>query len=128
MNLMPTLIRVSNVDQSIQFYSEVLGLHLQRKKDYPAGRFTLASLGYDESKHSTIELSQVWGSDSLVDPRTNGNIFVEVDDTLRACHDSKYLKGEVMRLDTHEDLPFTLIAIVKDPDGHLVNIVEREVF
>lgn len=127
MKLMPTLIRVSNVDQSIQFYSEALGLDVKRKKDYPAGRFTLASLGYDDSHTPTLELSQIWGENRLSKPLSSGDILIEVDDALRACYDSKYVKGEVIRLIPHTKQPLTLTAIVKDPDGHIVNLVEREI-
>ncbi|NRB41206.1 MAG: VOC family protein [Pseudomonadales bacterium] len=124
MNVMPTLLRVSNVDQSIQFYTQVLGLQLLRKQDYPAGRFTLASLGYDDEEPSSIELSHNWAEDDSLAVFVKGRLRLEVDDAIKVCDQSKYAKGEVLRY-TVDKQHHSVQAIIKDPDGHVIKVVER---
>ncbi len=126
MKTVPALLRVSNVDQSISFYREVFGMHLLQKRDYPAGRFTCASLGYDFKDGSQIELSQQWGGDDVAQYGApyNQKLLLEVDDATRVYDHSKYVKGEVlMSLRTNEQS--TEEAVVKDPDGYIIHAVER---
>lgn len=124
--MMPTLLRVSNIDQSIQFYTEVLGMQLLRKRDYPAGRFTLASLGYDDEESSAIELSHNWAMEAS-DPSIGKNSLVlEVGNASQVCESSKYAKGEVLPIDVMADDAIDVIdALLKDPDGYLVSVVEK---
>lgn len=123
MTVIPALLQVSNVDQSIAFYTQVLGLHLIRKQDYPAGRFTLASLGYGDAVISSVELSHNWGLDNekIIKPE---KLKLEVNNAIKVCGESKYAKGEVIGFLEHAKAQATT-AILKDPDGHIINIVEK---
>ena len=114
------------MDQSISFYTEVFGMHLIQKKDYPAGRFTFASLGYDNGDDSLIELSQKWGVDELCQSalELSETLSIEVDDATHVCDNSKYVKGEVLmsqglRTNCDEE------AFVKDPDGYIIHVIEK---
>ena len=124
MSTMPTLLRVSNVDQSIQFYTEVFGMQLLRKQDYPAGRFTLASLGYNDEDPSEIELSHNWGIDATIADQVSPQIKLEVNDAIKVCDDSKYAKGEVLRYLVDKQ-HHSAEAVVKDPDGYVIEVVQR---
>lgn len=121
MKEMPTLLRVNDVDQSIKFYTEVFGLQLLRKQDYPAGRFTVASLGYNEEQPSAIELSHRWGG-NMSNPWCIRQLKLEVEDTSEACSNTKYVRGEVVR---RTGVGLSKTALVKDPDGHLIKMVKR---
>lgn len=123
MMIMPTLLHVSNVDQSIQFYTEVFGLQLLRKQDYPLGRFTIASLGYDDEEPSAIELSHNWGVDD--DESHKGRLMLEVENSLKVCDESKYAKGEVICF-PFDQLHQNAEALVKDPDGNLIQVIEKQ--
>ena len=124
MSTMPKLLHVSNVDQSIQFYTEVFGMQLLRKQDFPDGRYTLASLGYNDDDPSEIELSHNWGADSPESASSAAAMRLMVDDAIKVCDDSKYAKGEVLRYFVDKE-HHSAEAVLKDPDGYIIEVVQQ---
>jgi len=86
MRLLHTMLRTGDLDRAIAFYSDVLGMKLLRRKDYPEGKFTLAFIGYgDEASNSVIELTYNWGVSQYELGTAYGHIAIEVDDVYAAC-------------------------------------------
>ena len=128
MRILHTMLRVGNLDASIVFYTEVLGMRLLRRKDYPEGKFTLAFLGYDdESKAAAIELTYNWGVDTYERGNAFGHIAIEVADAYAACADIKARGGHVSREAGPMKGGTSLIAFVDDPDGYKIELIERKV-
>ena len=130
MRLLHAMLRVTNIERSIQFYTEVLGMQLLRKQDYPEGRFTLAFVGYGpESEHAVIELTYNWDTDHYDLGNAFGHIAIAVEDAYKACELIKEKGGIV----TREAGPMkygllmggsTVIAFVKDPDGYMIELIQ----
>ncbi|MFQ5582115.1 MAG: lactoylglutathione lyase, partial [Mariprofundaceae bacterium] len=98
MRLLHTMIRVGDLDRSIAFYTEVLGMKLLRKKDYPGGKFTLAFVGYDdEDRTAVIELTHNWDTDSYDLGNGFGHVAIGVDDIYATCDRIRASGGEVTR-------------------------------
>ena len=98
MRLLHTMLRVGNLEKSLDFYQNVLGMTLLRKKDYPEGRFTLAFVGYGaESEHTVIELTHNWDTAAYDLGNAYGHIAIEVDDACAACERVKAKGGKVVR-------------------------------
>ncbi len=127
MRLLHTMIRTGNLDRAIDFYTNVLGMKLLRRKDYPEGRFTLAFVGYgDESAHTAIELTYNWGVESY-DPGTGfGHIAIEVDDVYAACDEIRRRGGNVVREAGPMKGGDTVIAFVADPDGYKIELIGKK--
>jgi len=124
MRLLHTMLRTGNLDRAIAFYTEVLGMRLLRKADYPEGKFTLAFLGYgDETSNSVIELTYNWGVSSYEIGTAYGHIAVEVDDVYRACAEIKAKGGRVIREAGPMNAGSTIIAFVADPDGYMIELI-----
>ena len=124
MRLLHTMLRVSDLNQSVRFYTDVLGMRLLRQKDYPEGKFTLAFLGYgDESQHTAIELTHNWDTNSYDLGNGFGHIAVEVEDVYQACQKIKDLGGEIVREAGPMKHSTTILAFVKDPDGYLIELL-----
>lgn len=126
MRLLHTMLRVTNLDQSIDFYTDVLGMTLLRKEDYPEGRFTLAFLGYgDESEHTALELTHNWDTNQYDLGNAYGHIAIEVDDVYEACEHIQQKGGEVVRPagPMKNSTSGTILAFVKDPDGYLIELL-----
>ena len=126
MRMLHTMIRVGDLQKSIDFYADVLGMKLLRKKDYPDGKFTLAFVGYgDEAEHTVIELTYNWDTDHYDLGEGYGHIAIEVDDCVQACVDVRNRGGTV----TYEAVPLPgsdeVIAFVSDPDGYSIELIER---
>jgi len=118
------MIRVRDLDQSVDFYTKILGMKLLRKKDYPEGRFTLAFIGYsDESKQSAIELTHNWDQDSYDLGTGFGHIAIEVQDVYEACKRIKEKGGIVTREAGPMKHGSTVLAFVKDPDGYAIELL-----
>ena len=118
MRILHTMLRVGNLDASIAFYTEILGMRLLRRKDYPEGKFTLAFVGYDdESKAAAIELTHNWGVESYDRGTGYGHIALEVPDAYAACAEIKQRGGNVSREAGRMKGGTTVIAFVDDPDG-----------
>ena len=126
MRLLHTMIRVGDLDRSIAFYTEVLGMKLLRRKDYPDGKFTLAFVGYgDESEHAVIELTHNWETKSYEIGSGFGHIAVAVADAYKACEDVKAKGGKVTRPAGPMKHGGSVIAFVEDPDGYKIEFIER---
>jgi lactoylglutathione lyase len=128
MRILHTMVRVGDLDKSIKFYADVLGMKLLSKDDYPTGKFSLAFLGYDdEAVSSVIELTYNWGVENYDIGNAYGHIALEVDDVYEATAKIKELGGTVTREAGPMKGGTTVIAFVKDPDGYPIELVEKKV-
>ena len=126
MRLLHTMIRVGDLDRSIAFYTEILGMKLLRRKDYPDGKFTLAFVGYgDEADHTVIELTHNWDTKSYEIGNGFGHIAVAVPDAYKACEDVKAKGGKVTRPAGPMKHGGSVIAFVEDPDGYKIEFIQR---
>jgi lactoylglutathione lyase len=126
MRMLHTMIRVGDLDRSIDFYTNVLGMQLLRKKDYPDGKFTLAFVGYgDEADHTVIELTHNWDTDSYDLGNGFGHIALAVDNAAAACDMIRERGGNVVREAGPMKHGTTVIAFVEDPDGYKIELIER---
>ncbi|WP_018152497.1 lactoylglutathione lyase [Leeia oryzae] len=126
MRLLHTMIRVGNLDRSIAFYTDVLGMKLLRRDDYPDGRFTLAFVGYgDETDHTVIELTHNWDTESYDLGNGFGHLAVQVPDAYAACDAVRAKGGKVTREAGPMKHGKTVIAFVEDPDGYKIEFIQR---
>ncbi|MGB5438740.1 MAG: lactoylglutathione lyase [Gammaproteobacteria bacterium] len=127
MRLLHTMLRVGNLDQSIEFYTRVLGMKLLRRKDYPDGKFTLAFVGYgDESDHTAIELTHNWDTASYDLGDGYGHIAIEVDDVYAAVEELQSRGGKVIRPAGPMNAGTTIIAFIEDPDGYQIELIGKK--
>lgn len=127
MRLLHTMLRVGDLDRSLAFYTDVLGMKLLRRSDYPDGRFTLAFVGYGpESSEAVIELTHNWGVDRYELGGGYGHIAVEVDDAYAACAAVAAKGGKVTRPAGPMKHGSTVIAFVEDPDGYKIEFIEKK--
>jgi lactoylglutathione lyase len=125
MRLLHTMLRVGNLEESLKFYCEVLGMKLLRQKEYPDGKFTLAFVGYgDESDHTVIELTYNWGVEQYNLGDAYGHIAIGVDDIYGTCNEIKARGGKVVREPGPMKHGSTVIAFVQDPDGYKVELIQ----
>lgn len=126
MRLLHTMVRVGNLQQSIEFYTEVLGMRLLRQKDYPEGRFTLAFVGYGEESDTTvIELTHNWDTDSYELGTGYGHIAIGAPDIYALCDEIKRRGGNVTREPGPMKHGTSVIAFVTDPDGYKIELIQR---
>lgn len=124
MRLLHTMLRVGNLEESLRFYCDVLGMKLLRQKDYPEGKFTLAFVGYgDESDHTVLELTYNWGVEKYELGNAYGHIAIGVDDIYATCDRIKKLGAKVVREPGPMKHGSTVIAFVEDPDGYKVELI-----
>lgn len=127
MRLLHTMLRVGNLDKSLDFYTRVLGMQLLRKNDYPEGKFTLAFVGYGaESEQAVIELTYNWGGDKYDLGNAYGHIALEVDDAYAACDKIREAGGKVVREAGPMKHGNTVIAFVDDPDGYKIELIQSK--
>jgi lactoylglutathione lyase len=127
MRLLHTMLRVGDLDRSIAFYSNLLGMKVLRREDYPDGRFTLAFVGYADEKDGTvIELTQNWDTKSYDLGTAFGHIAIEVDDAYAACEKIKAQGGNVVREAGPMKHGTTVIAFVEDPDGYKIEFIQKK--
>lgn len=127
MRILHTMFRVGDLDRSIGFYTEVLGMKLLRKKDYPDGRFTLAFVGYgDETDNTVIELTHNWDTDSYDLGSGYGHIALEVDDVYEAAEQIRKRGGRILRDAGPMNAGTTIIAFVADPDGYPIELIGKK--
>lgn len=125
MRLLHTMLRVGDLERSLRFYVDVLGMRLLRRKDYPGGRFTLAFVGYgDESDTSVLELTHNWDTDHYEIGSGYGHIALGVDDIHAVCDGIRARGGNVVREPGPMKNGSTVIAFVEDPDGYRVELIE----
>ncbi len=125
MRVLHTMIRVGDLERSLRFYTEVLGMRLLRKKDYEAGRFTLAFVGYgDEEETSVIELTHNWDTQSYDLGNGFGHIAIEVEDAYVTCGEIKARGGKVVREAGPMKHGTTVLAFVEDPDGYKIELIQ----
>ena len=128
MRILHTMLRVGDLERSIKFYTDVLGMHQLRRRDYPGGRFTLAFLGYqDESEAAALELTYNWGVDRYELGTGYGHVAIEVEDVYKACDEVKRRSGVVTREAGPMKHGTTVIAFVQDPDGYKIELIQRKV-
>jgi lactoylglutathione lyase len=121
------MLRVGDLDTSIGFYTQVLGMQLLRRKDYPEGEFTLAFVGYgDEADNTVIELTHNWGTSSYDLGEGYGHIAIEVDDVYAAADEVKQRGGKIIREAGPMNAGTTIIAFVEDPDGYQIELIGRK--
>ncbi len=126
MRLLHTMIRTGDLDRSIAFYTDVMGMKLLRRKDYPSGKFTNAFVGYgDERDHSAIELTYNWGVDHYELGTGFGHIALEVDDVYQAVDEIKRRGGKILREAGPMNAGTTIIAFVADPDGYPIELIGK---
>ena len=127
MRILHTMLRVGNLERSIDFYTQVLGMRELRRKDYPEGRFTLAFVGYgSEADTAVLELTHNWDTPSYELGTGFGHIAVEVDDAYAACEAVKQLGGKVTREAGPMKHGTTVIAFVEDPDGYKIEFIQKK--
>jgi lactoylglutathione lyase len=121
------MLRVGDLEASIRFYTQVLGMQLLRRKDYPDGEFTLAFVGYgDEADNTVIELTHNWGTGSYAVGTGFGHIAIEVDDVYTAVDEVQARGGKVIRAAGPMNAGTTIIAFVEDPDGYQIELLGRK--
>lgn len=127
MRLLHTMLRVGNLEKSLDFYTRVLGMHLLRKNDYPEGKFTLAFVGYGpETEQAVIELTYNWDVDKYELGTGYGHIALEVEDAYAACDKIRDAGGKVVRDAGPMKHGSTMIAFVEDPDGYKIELIQRK--
>ncbi|AWB35271.1 lactoylglutathione lyase [Orrella marina] len=126
MRILHTMLRVGDLDRSIDFYTSVLGMRLLRRKDYPGGRFTLAFVGYqDESEGAVLELTHNWDTPTYDLGTGYGHIALQVENAAQACDRVREKGGKVTREAGPMKHGTTVIAFVEDPDGYKIEFIER---
>lgn len=127
MRILHTMIRVGNLEKSIRFYTEVLGMKLLRQKDYPDGEFTLAFIGYgEEAENTVIELTYNWGTDRYELGEGFGHIALEVDDVYQAAEEIHKRGGKIIREPGPMNAGTTIIAFIEDPDGYAIELIGKK--
>ena len=126
MRVLHTMIRVNDLDRSLAFYTDVLGMKLLRKKDYPSGEFTLAFVGYgDEESSAVIELTYNWGRSSYTLGDAFGHIAIGATDIAAVCDKVRAAGFKVTREPGPMKHGGSVIAFVEDPNGYKIELIER---
>jgi len=126
MRMLHTMLRVGDLERSLRFYTDVLGMRLLRRNDYPDGKFTLAFVGYgDEADSTVLELTHNWGVDKYELGSAYGHIALAVEDARKACEEVKRRGGKVTREAGPMKHGHTVIAFIEDPDGYKIELIER---
>lgn len=127
MRILHTMLRVGDLDKSIAFYTDVLGMKLLRRNDYPEGKYTLAFIGYqDEADGAVLELTYNWGVSSYELGNAYGHIAIEVADAYKACETVRERGGKVIREAGARTGSATVLAFIEDPDGYKIEFIQRK--
>jgi lactoylglutathione lyase len=125
MRLLHTMLRVGDLERSLRFYTEVLGMGLLRRKDYPEGRFTLAFVGYGSERDATVlELTHNWDTAAYDLGEGYGHIAIGVEDIVATCTAIAARGGKVVRPPGPMQHGSTVIAFVEDPDGYRIELIQ----
>lgn len=126
MRILHTMLRVNNLDESVEFYKNFFGMQLLRKHDFPEGKFSLAFIGYgNEQDHTVIELTHNWDTSSYDLGNGYGHIAIEVDDAYKVCEEIKSKGGKVVREPGPMMHGTTVIAFIEDPNGYKVELIQK---
>ncbi|MDO8314787.1 MAG: lactoylglutathione lyase [Rugosibacter sp.] len=126
MKILHTMLRVGDLDRSLHFYTEILGMRLLRRADFPAGKFTLAFVGFDDEENSAvIELTYNWGVDHYDIGTAYGHIAIAVPDAAATCEAIRQRGGNITREAGPMKGGSTVIAFVEDPDGYKIELIEK---
>ena len=129
MRLLHTMLRVSDLNRSIQFYTEVLGMRLLRRQEYPKGKYTLAFVGYgDENDNTVIEFTYNWGVSEYELGDAFGHISIEVDDVYTAAEKIRRQGGKVIREPGPMNAGTTVVAFFEDPDGYQIELIAKKTY
>ncbi len=124
MRILHTMLRVTDLEKSLHFYTNILGMKLLRKHDYPEGKFTLAFVGFaDESKQAVLELTYNWDTHHYDIGNAFGHVAIEVDDVYKACEEIRNKGGKIKREAGPMKGGTTVIAFVEDPDGYAIELL-----
>ena len=127
MRMLHTMLRVGNLEKSIAFYTEVLGMKLLRQSQNTEYKYTLAFVGYgDESEHTVLELTYNWGTDSYDLGNAYGHIALEVDNVYDACDKIRAKGGVISREPGPVKGGTTEIAFVRDPDNYAIELIQKK--
>ena len=127
MRMLHTMLRVGNLEKSIEFYTTVLGMQELRRSEYPDGKFTLAFLGYgDEASHTVLELTYNWGVERYELGTAYGHIAIGVADVYESCEKMKQSGGKIIRDAGPMNAGKTIIAFLEDPDGYQIELIGRK--
>jgi lactoylglutathione lyase len=127
MRILHTMLRVGDLERSLRFYTDILGMRLLRRNDYPDGKFTLAFVGYgDEADTAVLELTHNWGVGKYELGNAYGHVAIAVDDAYKACEEVKRRGGNVTREAGPMKHGSTVIAFIEDPDGYKVELIQRK--
>lgn len=124
MRILHTMLRVGDLNKSVDFYTSILGMEELRRKDYPDGKFTLAFIGYGgESENTVLELTYNWGVDRYDLGSAYGHVAIEVPDVYAACEKMRAAGGKVIRDAGPMNAGSTIIAFLEDPDGYQIELI-----
>lgn len=126
MRFLHTMLRVGDLEKSIQFYRDILGMHVLRQQDYPDGKFTLAFLGYGpESEQTVLELTYNWGVSHYELGTAFGHIAINVEDVYKACEEIRKKGGKIVREPGPMKGGTTVLAFVEDPNGYKIELLAK---
>lgn len=127
MRILHAMLRVGNLERSIRFYTDVLGMQVLRRKDYQEGKFTLVFVGYQsEAEGTVLELTHNWETDHYDLGTGFGHIAIEVDNAYEACEKARNLGGRVTREAGPMKHGTTVIAFIEDPDGYKIEFIQKK--
>ena len=129
MRILHSMIRVNNLEESIKFYTQVLGMNLLREKEYPEGKFSLAFLGYgEETEETVIELTYNWDKIEYEHGNAFGHIAIEVDDIYQFCEEIKGKGANIIRDPGPMMGSKLVLAFIEDPNGYKIELIEKGTF
>lgn len=125
MRYLHTMLRVVDLEKSIRFYTDCLGLTLKKRKDYPEGKFTLAFLGNESDEEGFLELTYNWETQHYDKGNAYGHMAFHAPNIYKACEQIQALGGKIVRPPGPMKHGATMIAFVEDPDGYKVELIQR---